>query len=123
MKDRLKTGFADRLKTSAEAKQALLAKMRTLPAQIDPDHEQRAALRAAEREAALEAVRQQRAEAKAAKRQAAADAEMEAQRARLADEEAMLNAKRSQRKERKALSAAEAKAKRDAKYAARKMRA
>jgi hypothetical protein len=123
MNDRLKTGFADRLKTAAAAKRALLDQLRPMPAQIDPDHERRAALRAAEREAALEAVRQQRAAAKAAKRQAAADAALEIELARAAAEEAELLAKRGQRKERKALSAAEAKAKRDAKYAARKMRA
>jgi hypothetical protein len=120
MKDKLGTGFADRLKTAAAAKQALVAKMRTLPAQIDPDHEQRAALRTAEREAALEAVRAQRAAAKAAKQQAALDTQMEIERARAEAEEAALHAKRGERKERKALSAAEAKAKRDAKYAARK---
>ena len=39
-----------------------------------------------------------------------------------AAEDAALQVKRGQRKERKALSAAEAKAKRDAKYAARKAR-
>lgn len=118
MNDKLKTGFADRLQTAAAAKQALLAKMRPKPAQIDPQHAERPALRAAE----LAAVRVERAEAKAAKRQAAADAEAEVLRQHAETEEAALQAKRSERKERKALSAAEAKAKRDAKYAARKAR-
>jgi len=118
MNDKLKTGFADRLKTAAAAKQALLDKLRPQPTQIDPLHSQRADLRAAE----LDAVREHRAAAKAAKRQAAADAEIEIQRAHAAAEEAALLVKRGERKERKALSAAEAKAKRDAKYAARKAR-
>jgi hypothetical protein len=118
MNDKLKTGFADRLKTAAAAKQALLDKLRPKPTQIDPQHAERADLRAAE----LDAVREERTAAKAAKRQAAADAEIEVQRAQTAAEEAALEAKRGERKERKALSAAEAKAKRDAKYAARKAR-
>jgi hypothetical protein len=118
MNDKLKTGFADRLKTAAAAKQALLDKLRPKPTQIDPQHAERAGLRAAE----LDAVREERAVAKAAKRQTAADAVIEAERARAAEEEAALLAKRGQRKERKALSAAEAKAKRDAKYAARQAR-
>jgi hypothetical protein len=118
MNDKLKTGFADRLKTAAAAKQALLEKMRPKPAQIDPLHAERADLRAAE----LDAVREERAAAKAAKRQAAADAEIEIQRAQVAAEEAALELKRGERKQRKALSAADAKAARDAKYAARKAR-
>ena len=118
MNDKLKTGCADRLKTAAAAKQALLDKLRPKPTRIDPQHAERAEMRAAE----LEVVREDRAVAKAAKRQEAADAVAAAERARAADEEAALLAKRGQRKERKALSAAEAKAKRDAKYAARQAR-
>ncbi|MDB5446701.1 MAG: hypothetical protein JWQ97_2018 [Phenylobacterium sp.] len=118
MNDKLKTGFADRLKTAAAAKQALLDKLRPRPTQIDPQHAERADLRAAE----LGVVREERTAAKAAKRQAAADAEIEVQRAQAAAEQAALDAKRGERKERKALSAAEAKTKRDAKYAARKAR-
>jgi hypothetical protein len=118
MNDKLKAGFADRLKTAAAAKQAMLDKLRPRPTRIDPQHAQRAALRAAE----LDAIREARGDAKAAKRQAAADAIIEAERARAAEEEAALVAKRGQRKERKALSAAEDKAKRDAKYAARQAR-
>ena len=116
MKDKLKTGFVDRLKTAAAAKQLMLDQLRPKPTRIDPQHAQRADLRAAE----LDAVREERTAAKVAKRRAAADAEMEVQRARA--EEAALHVKRGERKERKALSAAEAKAKRDAKYAARKVR-
>lgn len=118
MNDKLKTGFADRLKDAAAAKQALIDKLRPKPTRTDPQHEERAGLRAAE----LGAVREARALGKAAKRQAVADAVIESERARAADEDAALAAKRGQRKERKALSAAEAKAKRDAKYAARQAR-
>ena len=60
MKDPLKTGFTDRLATAAEAKKALLAKMKPKPTVIDPDFDKREELRAAE----LEAVRAARAEAK-----------------------------------------------------------
>lgn len=118
MNDKLKTGFADRLQTAAAARQALLAQMRPKPTQIDPGHAERDALRAAE----LESVRQERAEAKAAKREAAAEAQAEVARQEFEAQEAALQAVRGARKERKALSAAEAKAKRDAKYAARKAR-
>jgi hypothetical protein len=118
MNDKLKTGFADRLKTAAAAKQALVDKLRPQPTRTDPQHAERPAMRAAE----LDAVRQARTVAKADRRQAAEDAVAEAERIRAADEEAALLAKRGQRKERKALSAAEAKASRDAKYAARQAR-
>lgn len=68
--------------------------------------------RAGERAARLEQVRDERAKAKAARKAAT-----------LADQEAAaLSAKRDDRKERKALSATEAKAKRDARYAARQAR-
>ncbi len=107
MKDPLKTGFTDRLSTAAEAKKALLAKMKTKPTVTDPDFDKRHELRAAE----LEAVRKARADAKEALR-------LEA----LAREEEALALKRDERKERKQLSKAEQKAKRDARYAARKAR-
>src|SRR5579872_3373244 len=118
MQSKLKLGFADRLKQSAAAKQALVQQLRPTPARIDPNHAQRAELRAAE----IEAVRKKRADDRAAAREAAALRELELQHAQAALEEASLQEKRSQRKERKALCAAEAKAKRDAKYAARKAR-
>ena len=117
--NRLKTGFADRIQAATAARQAQLAKFKPQPAQIDPNH----AERAIQREAELQAVREARAAAKAAKAQAAAEAALEAERLRTDAEDAALQAKRAERKERKALTAAEAKAKRDAKYAARKMRA
>ena len=107
MKDPLKTGFAERLTAQKEAKQALLAKFKPKPMVAAPVFESREELR--ERE--LAAVRQARAEAKEVAR-------LEAE----ARELAALEAKRSDRKERKALTKAEQKAKRDAKYAARKAR-
>jgi hypothetical protein len=111
-------GHAQRQKTAAEAKAALLAKFKPREASVDPRFEERAALRAA----ALTQVRQSRAAAKASHRQAVADAAqalVDAADAQAAD---ALAAKRGERKERKALSATEAKAKRDARYAARKAR-
>jgi hypothetical protein len=113
-----KTGFAERLKTAAAAKQALLAKMKTKPTVTDPLFEQRAALKAAE----LVAVRERRAEVKEAARQAVLDAREAVRQSAAADEAAALEAKRGERKERKALTKVEAKAKRDARYAARQAR-
>ena len=113
-----RTGFSERLKTAAEAKQALLAKLRPKPSVTAPTLQPRAELKAAE----LERVRQERLEVKAAKKQAAEDA---AEAARQTDEAiaaAALDAKRGERKERKALTKAEQKTKRDARYAARKAR-
>ena len=118
MKDKLKTGFMDRLRTAAAAKQVLLDKLRPRPSQGDPQHAERADMRAAE----LQGVREARAVSKAAKKQTAADAEAELHLAAAAAEEASLALKRGERKDRKAISAAEAKAKRDIKYAARKAR-
>ena len=101
------TGFADRISAAAEAKKALLAKMKPKPTVTDPNFDQRDALRQAE----LDTVRQARAEAKEAQRLAT-----------LAAQEEILAAKRADRKERKALTIAEQKTARDAKYAARKDR-
>ncbi len=105
MKDPLKTGFAERLGAQAEAKKALVAKLRPKPTVTAPAFEGRAEAKARE----LEVVRKARAEAKEAARLVAQ-----------ATAEAALDAKRGDRKERKALTKAEQKAKRDAKYAARK---
>ena len=118
MRDLRNTSFADRQKASAEAKKALLENLRPKPTRIDPQHAERASLRAAE----LERVRQDRAAAKAAKIQAAAEAAEALQKNQDAEAAAALETKRTERKERKALSNAEAKAKRDARYAARKAR-
>ena len=107
MKDPLKTGFAERLTAAQEAKKALVAKLKPRPTIVAPVFESREEIKARE----LAAVRRARAEAKEAARLAA-----------LAREQALLEAKRGERKERKALTKAEQKAKRDAKYAARKAR-
>lgn len=118
MNEILRTGFQERLKTAADAKKALLAAFTPKSASAASDLPSRAEARAAD----LLRVRQDRVLAKAAKRQAAADA---VEAARLSDEAvaaANLDAKRGERKERKALTKAEAKAKRDARYAARKAR-
>jgi hypothetical protein len=118
MSDILKTGFADRQKTAAEAKKALLAKFKPKPAIPDPLFEEREALRLAE----IERVRAERAATKAAAKQAAAEALELKRQEQEALEAAELEARRGQRKERKILTKAEEKARRDAKYAARKAR-
>ena len=118
MKDMKGSGLDDRLKAAAEAKAALLAKMKPKPTVTDPQFAERAAMREAE----LKAVRQARADDKEAARQAAADAAVAAQDVILAAEAAALDIKRGERKERKQLTKAEAQAKRDARYAARKAR-
>ncbi|UAL09391.1 DUF6481 family protein [Caulobacter segnis] len=112
-------GHAQRQKTAADAKAALLAKFKPRATSTDPLFADRAALRAAE----LKAVREARSVAKAAVRQAAADSAQAIVDAETALAAEALSAKRGERKERKALSNAEAKAKRDARYAARKARA
>jgi hypothetical protein len=66
-------GFDDRLKASAEAKKAMLAKFQPKPAVQDPDFDKREA----EREAEREAIRAARAAERDAKKQAAVDAEQE----------------------------------------------
>jgi len=112
------TGFADRLKTASEAKKALLAKFQPKPTVVDPLASERAAMRAAE----LNQLRQDHATAKAAAKQVIADAKEAIRQAEADAVAADLDAKRGVRKERKALSKTEAKAKRDARYAARKAR-
>jgi hypothetical protein len=107
MKDKLKVDYSDRLSAAAEAKKALVAKLKPKPTVTDPDFDKRGELRAAE----LEAVRKARAEAREAARLKVIEAQ-----------QAALEAKRADRKERKALTKAEQKARRDAKYAARKAR-
>jgi hypothetical protein len=107
MKDPYDPGHAERRAAASEARQALLAKMKPKPAIAAPNFESRQERRARE----LEKVRAARAEAKAADRQKAVDREA-----------AALEAKRSERRERKALTKVEQKARRDAKYAARKAR-
>jgi len=118
MKDLKGSAFTDRIAAAAEAKAALLAKLKPKPTVTAPQGETRAATKQAE----LKAVRQARAEEKEAARVAAADKAAAVQAGIVADEEAALAEKRGARKERKQLTKAEAQAKRDARYAARKAR-
>lgn len=113
-----KTDFAERLKTAAEARQALVAKLKPRPAVAAADFQSRAD----RREAELARVRAERAEARDVARQAVADKTEAARQAVEAAEAEALEAKRGERKERKLLTKAEQKAKRDARYAARKAR-
>lgn len=122
MNETQRTGYAERLKTAADAKKLLLEKLKPKAASVDPLHAERAALRASEKAQELVQVREERAAAKAATRLANAEAEAAVARAAAEKEAAELDAKRGQRKERKALTKVEAKAARDAKYAARKAR-
>ena len=101
--------LADRLKTAAQAKQALLAKFRPKPAVVDPLFAERGVEEAAE----LKAVRAERQAVRAVKKKAA-DA--------VVAEAAVAAGERAERKRAKAPTEAEAKDKRDAKYAARKSR-
>lgn len=111
-------GFADRLKTAAAARQALLSRFKPQEARPAPEHIDRTT----ERKVMLAQVRADRSLAKTAKQDAAA-ATLAAEAQAIADAEASaLSAKRGERKERKALSALDAKAKRDARYAARQAR-
>ena len=118
MNETEKTGFAERLKSAADAKKALLEKFKAKPHVTAPPSASRATLR----EDKLAAVRAERATAKAASVQARAEAQAAAEQAEADLANAALDAKRGERKERKALSKTEAKAKRDARYAARKSR-
>ncbi|TAJ72607.1 MAG: hypothetical protein EPO51_08210 [Phenylobacterium sp.] len=118
MRDLKGSGLTDRLSAAAEAKAALLAKLKPKPTVTDPLFAERAAMKAAE----LDDVRAARAVEKADAKQAAADKIAAAEAVIAADEQAQLDDKRGARKERKQLSKAEAKAKRDARYAARKAR-
>ena len=122
MNETQKTGFAERLKSAADAKKLLIEKLKPKAAAVDPLHAERADLRASEKAAELAEVREARATAKAAVKQANAEAEAAVAQAAADLEASELDAKRGQRKERKALTKVEAKAARDAKYAARKAR-
>ena len=118
MRDLKGSGLTDRLSAAAEAKAALLAKLKPKATVTDPLFAERAAMKAAE----LADVRAARAVEKADAKQATAEKVAAAEAAIAADEQAALDDKRGARKERKQLSKAEAKAKRDARYAARKAR-
>ena len=110
--------FSDRQQRAADAKAALLAKLRPKATVTNPEAPSRAAAKAEE----LEGVRKARSAAKVAKTEAAAAAVEAVLRSEEAVSAAALDAKRGERKERKALTKVEAKAKRDARYAARQAR-
>ncbi len=118
MRDLKGASHTDRLAAAAEAKAALLAKLKPKPSVTAPPSQSRAVLREAE----LKAVRQARADEKAAASLAAEGKVAAAAAAIAADEDAQLALKRGARKERKQLTKAEAQQKRDARYAARKAR-
>lgn len=120
MKDPLRTGFAERQKSAAEAKKAILAKLKPKPTVVDPNFVPREQRLAAEREAARQA-------REAAKEEARKEAEARAEAQRIAEEkaaeekrlallnneEAQLALKRDERKARKAEAKAAARAKRE----------
>lgn len=112
------SSLTDRLSAAADAKAALVAKLKPKAAVTAPQ----GLSRAATKEAALKVVRQARADDKAAAALAAEGRVAAAAAALAADEDAQLALKRGARKERKQLSKAEAQQKRDARYAARKAR-
>ena len=118
MNETQRTSHTERLKTAADARKALLARFTPKPAVQSTDLVGRAARKAAE----LADVRRARAQAKADRLAATAAAEQAVRDAEANSAAAQLEAKRGERKERKALTKAEAKAKRDARYAARKAR-
>jgi len=118
MRDRLKTGFADRIAAQQDAKKALLAKLQTKPHVPDPEFVPREERKAAERETIRAARLLEREAAKAAAEAAEAERVRVSAEAEAEEEEL----RRSLRKERKALTKQEQKEKRDARYAARKAR-
>jgi hypothetical protein len=118
MSKTLLVGHTERLKLAAEDRARRLDLFKPKPAVTDPLFEERKAMRGAE----LAQVRADRLKAREDKRLAAADAAQAAIQA-LADEaEAVRGAKKDKRKVRQALTEIEAKAKRDARYAARRAR-
>ena len=116
MRDIKTATLAERMKASAEAKKALLAKFKPKPAAPDPAFAERATRKAAE----IEAVRQARAEAKEAVRRARVEQEEAAQQKIVLSELSELETIRAARKERKAAMKAEARAKREARSAIRR---
>lgn len=119
MTNKFSIDLADRLKSATAARRLHLDQMRPTPARPDPLYAEREAMR----QKALERVRAERSAGRTAKQQAAVDIAAQAANDRIAAEDAALALKQGQRKERKMLSATEAKAKRDKRYAARRARA
>lgn len=115
MKDLKQTGFADRIKAAAEAKQAMAARFTRKPTVNNPDLPSRAV----EREAELARVRAERVAAKEAVKVAKAEAEAAALAARMNDQATIDQMKREDRKNRKAAAKEEARAKREARKSGR----
>ena len=113
MRDPLKTGFNDRIAAAAEAKKAMLARMKPKPTVTDPNFVDRETRKAQELEA-IRAQRQAEKDAAKAAQEAKRLAEIEA-RAEAAETE--LEAKRRERKERKAAAKEEARLKKELKRA------
>ncbi len=102
MKDKIRSGFSDRLTAQADARKAMLAKFKPKPTVVATNFKSREEERAEEREA----------------RRLAREAEKEAARlAAIAAAEAALEARKSDRKERKANEKAEQRARKSSRYA------
>ncbi len=114
MRDPLKTGFDERIKSQAEAKKALLAKFKPKPTVVGKTPEELRAEREAEKEAIRAkhaAEKMERARIAAAKIEAARQAELEAIRS-------AAEARKGAIKERKAMTKTEQKARKEARMAA-----
>jgi hypothetical protein len=109
-------GFTERLSAQAEARKALLAKMKPKPT-VRPEVFETSAQK---KERELEEVRARRAAEKEEARQRAEEAEAQRLLALENDEQHQLERKRQERKDRKSQAKAEARAKREAKSAQRR---
>ena len=109
-------GFTERLSAQAEARKALLAKMKPKPTVRPEVFETSAQKKARE----LDEVRARRAADKEEARQRAEEAEAQRLLALENDEHHQLELKRQERKDRKAMAKADARAKREAKSAQRR---
>src|SRR6516165_9546585 len=109
-------GFTERLSAQAEARKALLSKMKPRPT-VRPDVFETSAEKKARD---LAEVRARRVVEKEEARVRAEQAEAERQLAMANDEQLQLELKRQERKDRKAAAKAEARAKREAKAASRR---
>jgi hypothetical protein len=109
-------GFTERLSTQAEARKALLAKMKPKPTVRPEVFETSAQKKARE----LDEVRARRAAEKEEARKRAEEAEAQRLLAMENDEQLQLELKRQERKDRKAQAMADARAKREAKSAQRR---
>jgi hypothetical protein len=109
-------GFNERLSAQADARKALLAKMKPRP-MVRPDVFETSAQKKARE---LDEVRARRAAEREEARVRAEEAEAQRQLAIENDEQLQLELKRQERKDRKAAAKAEARAKREAKSAVRR---